>query len=503
MILSRENIEQIPASGDVALPLASCYQLPERVLQFGTGVFLRGLPDYIIDQANRKGIFNGRIIVVKSTGSGATDAFARQQGLYTLCIRGVENGREIRENIINASISRVLSARDEWSKILEYAASETLQVIISNTTEVGITLVKNDRITSQPPVSFPGKLLAFLYERYRVFGGTEKSGMVIIPTELVPDNGTLLKNICIELAALNQLEPAFINWLANANDFCNSLVDRIVPGRLPDKEAAGIRQQNGYTDELMIMSEPYALWAIETDRERTREILSFGQANEGVVITNDISKFRKLKLYLLNSAHTLSCGLALLSGFDTVKEAMANPFFEQFISGLICSEIAGSIIGKEIKEEEVQRFGKMVLDRFRNPFIEHRWQSISMQYTSKMLMRSVPVLQAHYSRTTKVPERIATGFAAYIIFMHSTINEKGQYAGRIHDKEYVIHDDYAAMLHDKWKSGNVKQVVHTILSDEDLWDADLTKLSGFEVAVAGVVRKFIDQDILKLETIQA
>src|SRR5436305_8871225 len=193
MILSQYTLKNI-SNNSVVIPDETLFELPEKVLQFGTGVLLRGLPDYFIDKANRLGIFNGRIVVVKSTAQGDSSSFAKQDGLYTLCVRGIENGKKVEENIIQSSISRVLHAHDEWEQVLECAHDSHMQVIISNTTEVGIQLV-NDDIRRHPPTSFPGKLLAFLYERFKAFGGSAHSGMVIIPTELIPDNGKKLESI--------------------------------------------------------------------------------------------------------------------------------------------------------------------------------------------------------------------------------------------------------------------------------------------------------------------
>ncbi|HNA18162.1 MAG TPA: altronate oxidoreductase, partial [Ferruginibacter sp.] len=274
MLLSKYNLKNIHTE-QVAVPNPALFDLPEKVLQFGTGVLLRGLPDYFIDKANKQGIFNGRIVLVKSTDGGDATAFEKQDGLYTLCIRGVENGGKYEEDIINASISRVLSARSEWNKVLECAHNPQLKIIISNTTEVGIQLVHDD-IRRYPPVSFPGKLLAFLYERYKAFEGSRQSGMVIVPTELISDNGKKLESIVIELAHLNGLEEAFIDWLENANRFCNSLVDRIVPGKPDEVLQRSIETRLGYTDELLIMSEVYRLWAIEGDEE-IAETLSFAR----------------------------------------------------------------------------------------------------------------------------------------------------------------------------------------------------------------------------------
>ncbi|MEO7769236.1 MAG: tagaturonate reductase, partial [Ferruginibacter sp.] len=328
MILSRFNLKNIDAA-IVSVPDDGLFSLPEKVLQFGTGVLLRGLPDYFIDKANRKGLFNGRIVVVKSTDGGDGAAFEKQDGLYTLCMRGLVNGQPVEENVISSSISRVLSAAKEWETVLECAHNPDLTVIVSNTTEVGIELV-NDDIRRYPPVSYPGKLLAFLYKRYQFFEGSPQNGMVIVPTELISDNGKKLEAIVLEQAHLNGLEEDFIEWLEQSNHFCNSLVDRIVPGKPAPAIKAALEAQIGYEDDLITMSEVYSLWAIEGN-DHVKEVLSFAGADSGIVITNDITLFKELKLRLLNGTHTLSCGVAFLAGFTTVKQAMNDSVISGFL----------------------------------------------------------------------------------------------------------------------------------------------------------------------------
>ncbi|HMD00174.1 MAG TPA: tagaturonate reductase, partial [Ferruginibacter sp.] len=340
MILSRYTIKNIQ-SASIEVPTEAMLELPEKVLQFGTGVLLRGLPDYFIDKANKKGIFNGRIVVVKSTDGGDAVSFDKQDGLYSLCVRGIENGESKEENIVCAAISRVLSAKNEWDKILECAKNPELKVIISNTTEVGIELVHDD-ITRYPPVSFPGKLLAFLHERYKAFNGSKDSGMVIVPTELIVDNGKKLESIVAELAHLNGLDDNFIDWLENSNSFCNSLVDRIVPGKPDVASKESLEKMLGYSDELLTMCEVYRLWAIEGD-EKIASVLTFAQADEAVVIAKNIDLFRELKLRLLNGTHTLSSGIAVLSGIKTVKQAMDDATMSTYISNLMRKEIAPAI----------------------------------------------------------------------------------------------------------------------------------------------------------------
>jgi tagaturonate reductase len=496
MQLSKKNLKNIVAQPGLIIPDEKLLSLPEKVIQFGTGVLLRGLPDYFIDKANRQGVFNGRVVIVKSTSQGGTDAFSQQDGLFTLCIKGIEDGNKVEETIINSSISRVLSANDEWKTILACAHNPEMQIVISNTTEVGITLV-DDNILSVPPVSFPGKLLAFLYERYKAFKGSEESGMVIIPTELIMDNGTKLRSIVLELAKMNKLEEAFTNWINMANHFCNSLVDRIVPGKLPEKDKLETEKQLSYTDDLMIMSECFRLWAIESDSDRVKQVLSFSQVDDGVVIAPSIEKFRELKLRLLNGSHTFSCGVAYLSGFATVKEAMANETFSSFINDLSMQEIATAISGYIIKYEEACTFALKVIDRFRNPFLDHQWLSISVQFSSKMKMRNVPILLKHYEKSKQVPENMALGFAAFLLFMKTKKTGDNKYEGHANGKNYTVQDDNVAWFAEHWQSKKVDEVIDAILADKDFWGADLSALPGFAEAVKKNLNLLVDKGVAK------
>jgi tagaturonate reductase len=482
MQLTKKILNEISGTEGLVVPVEKMFELPEKVLQFGTGVLLRGLPDYFIDKANRNGVFNGRIVVVKSTSQGSADAFDQQDGLYTLYVRGIENGAMTEEAIINSSISRVLSAKEQWAEILQCAHNPEMKVVISNTTEVGIVLTE-DNITLTPPQSFPGKLLAFLYERYKAFKGAEESGMVIVPTELIIDNGNKLRSIVLELANTNKLEAPFIQWLQTANHFCNSLVDRIVPGKLPEADKKLAEERLGYTDELMIMAETFRLWAIESSSERVKEILSFSKTDEGVVITSDIDKFRELKLRLLNGTHTFSCGLAFLAGFETVKEAMNDEEFSSYVRRLMMLEIAAVLDGELISYNEACAFANQVADRFRNPFLDHKWISITMNYTSKMKLRNIPLLVKHYEKSTNVPENMALGFAAYLLFMKCRNNGNSGHEGEADGKKYTIQDEMAGYFADKWAAGNIDTFVDEVLAEKKLWDADISALKGFSQAV--------------------
>jgi len=445
-MLNKKTYASIAAENVDAL-----FALPEKVLQFGTGVLLRGLPDYFIDKANKQGLFNGRIVVIKSTDQGGTDAYELQDGLYTILEKGIENGKAVQRTTINASISRVISAKSQWQEVLACAANKELQVIISNTTEVGITLVTSDA-TANFPESFPGKLLHFLMERYRVFDGSKEAGMVIIPTELISDNGIKLKEIVLKLAALKKLDAAFIEWLETENDFCSSLVDCIVPGKLPAAEKELFEKESGYQDQLAIMSEPYRLWAIETSKERTAAILSFAGADARVILAPSINKYKEIKLRLLNATHSLCCGVAHLSGFVTVRDALKDKHFRSFISAMLLEEIVPLVADGDISLQEASTFALQVIDRFSNQSIEHLWLNISVQYTSKMQMRVVPLIEKYLEQNGKAPKLMTFGFAAFIIFMKSKAAPTQKYMGTYAGADYEIKDDKAAEMSNVWAS---------------------------------------------------
>jgi len=499
MQLSKQVLAQIEANPSLDVPDINVFELSEKVLQFGTGVLLRGLPDYFIDKANKQGVFNGRVVVIKTTQSDSS-AFDKQDGLYTVCVRGVENGNIVEQNIINASISRVLNANTEWEKILACAHNPEMQIVFSNTTEVGIQLT-DDLVDNNPPTSYPGKLLAFLFERFKAFKGSAESGMIIVPTELITDNGSKLESILLELAHRNNLDYTFIEWLETNNTFCNSLVDRIVPGK-PDKATLQkLETELGYTDALLTMTEVFSLWAIEGD-EKTKERLSFYKTDDAVVITPDITLFKELKLRLLNGTHTFNCGLAFLGGFNITREAVTDKTFSVFAKNLMHTEIANAI-PVEIDNKVKKDFANAVFERFCNPFIDHQWISITAQYTSKMKMRNVPLLLQHYTTTHVVPMHMATGFAGFLLFMKAIKFVNGKYIGENNEIDYVITDDAASYFYTAWQQHSPAELAKTVMENEEMWDTDLTKLPGFLQAVqeqlAGIMENGVLLTIAALE----
>ncbi len=239
------------------------------------------------------------------------------------------------------------------------------------------------------------------------------------------------------------------------------------------------------------MSEPYSLWAIETGNDHTRQLLSFSKADRGVVITNNIHKFRELKLRLLNATHTFSCGLAHLSGFTLVNEAMQDNTFNAFLRNLMLQETIPCITDNDITVEDAQAFANNVINRFSNPFIRHKWLSITLQYSGKMKQRCVPLISKHYSLNAQPPMHMALGFAAYLLFMKATSMHDGQYYGERNGEQYLIQDDKAEYFYELWQHNSTADVISEALTNTALWGEDLSTLPGFENAVLMYINELI------------
>jgi tagaturonate reductase len=347
---------------------------------------------------------------------------------------------------------------------------------------VGIQYVE-EKVDGVVPASYPGKLLAVLLERYRCFNGDTAKGFTIVPTELLVDNGRLLKEIVLKLAAHNELPADFINWINTANTFCSSLVDRIVPGK--PKDLAAQNEAAGYEDGLWIEAEPFLLWAIEGS-EKVAEKLSFKQADERMLVAESITPYREQKLRILNGSHTAAVAVGYLSGLNTVYECMQNPVMKRFFETVVLEEILPTL--QELGPQ-TEVFAKDVLDRFANPFIEHKLLSITFQQSAKTNARNVRTLLRYYEQKKMLPPMISMGVAASILFIKPVRQDGGKYQGQRGDVFYDINDDNAAIFAAHWDGVKISEkaavsgLVQQVLGDKRLWETDLNAVPGFSESI--------------------
>lgn len=471
-------------------PLPESPERPERIMQFGTGAFLRGFFGDIIGGANARGVFDGSIVAVGSTGSGRGAALARQGGVYALALQGLAAGVDVDALRIISAISRGLSAADDWKEVLALARSPELQFVVSNTTEVGLALVPDDPFGPGAPRSFPAKLTRVLYERWTALGAGSHAALTILPCELVEHNGTTLRSLVHEQAARWTLDPAFPAWLDAHCRFCNTLVDRIVPGAPRDDERERLELRLGAHDELLAVGEPYRLFAIEGD-DVLRAALTFSHGDATVVIAPDITPFRTRKVRVLNGGHTVSVAAGLLCGVETVRDLVTDDRLGRFLHRAIFKEIVPSL-----DVDDGEPFARDVLDRFANPRIRHALADITLQGTAKMRVRVVPTIAAFSARTGRVPQALAFGFAAHLLFLRGDVQERWKGEGRA-----VPVDADGAAVHDAWPAADtssaagVEAFVRLVCSDAARWGTDLCAVDGFVPAVAGHLGRALRHEI--------
>lgn len=395
-----------------ALWPASSYsreKLPERVLQFGSGMLLRALCDAAIDAANRAGKRAGRVVVVQSTREGAQRATAlnAQDGLFTLVERGLARGERVERADTIGAIARALSAEGHWDAVREVASRPESRVIISNVSEAGFHI----------DAPFPARLTDALHARFT--RAPDAAPVFVIPTELVPNNGPHLAEMVHELAGQPERferPHAFRDWLKASVRFCSSLVDRIVTAPPPDQHAA-LEAKLGYRDALLTVAEPYALWAIEADPAELRAAFPIESAH--VVFASDITLYRERKLRLLNALHTATAPLALLAGIRTVREAMAHLPFAAFQKRLLFEEI---IPATDLPAAEARSFANQVLERFANPWLDHEWRVIATNQEEKFRIRVVPLI------VRRPAPGLALAAAVHLAFTHAPFEALGDAA---------------------------------------------------------------------------
>jgi tagaturonate reductase len=459
-------------------------QLPERVLQFGTGVLLRALSAAAVDAANRAGRFNGRIVVVQSTPSGVASAMNAQDGLFTLVERGLEQGAPVERVRLIGAISRALVADTQWDAVRAVVARPELQVIVSNVTEAGF----------RRDAGFPARLVDLLRTRRAAL--PDGPPLFVIPTELVPENGSRLAEMVDDLLGRSSEGRAIRDWMSRTVRFCSSLVDRITTGPPTAAIHAELEANFGYADALLTLTEPHCLWAMEADPAVLSAAFPIDRS-PGVVFAPDIAFYSQRKLRLLNGAHTAMAPLAILKGVETVREATEHPRLGALLRRILFDEI---VPGTNLPVAEAESFAHTVVERFRNPWLEHRWQVIATNQTPKLRVRVLPSVAGFAVQCGRIPQGLALACAASLRFTRciaqvSATEGRGWWRG----VSYPIQDVDLPRLVGHWWAvdpehapgpvplDTLRRLVTRVLGDADLWGTPLTGIPGLVDAVTSAL----------------
>ena len=467
---------------------------PERVLQFGEGNFLRAFVDYWFDMSNEKAGWNGKCVLVQPIAPGLAGLINEQEGLYTLYLRGRQNGEKVDQKRVISSVSRCLNPYEQadYEAMMQVAVSDDLEYIVSNTTEAGIVYDPACQKDDCPPSSFPAKLTQVLYHRYHA----GKPGLVILSCELIDNNGKELKKCVDQYVAQWGLEAGFCDWLETCT-FCSTLVDRIVPGRIRDpEEAARLEAENGYHDELIDVGEIFGVWNIEGPAWLENK-LPFKAAGLNCPVVPDVTPYKKRKVRILNGAHTGFVLGAYLAGFDIVRDCMQDDTVRGFMNKMLHEEVIPTL---PLDKQDLEDFASAVQDRFNNPFVNHELMSISLNSTSKWRARNMPSFLEYIGKTGSLPTCLTASFAAYVAFFSNDIQaltDKGLVCRRPKGNEYVCSDDrWVLEFYFDHKDDSIEALVHAVMTNEKMWGQDLSQIDGFESAVVSCLHTIREQGAL-------
>lgn len=467
----------------------------EKVLQFGEGNFLRAFVDYWFDVSNEKAGWNGKCVLVQPIGNGLSQLINEQEGLYTLYLRGMENGEKVDRKRVISVVSRCLNPYDraDYDAMMDFAASDTIEYIVSNTTEAGIVYDPACKLTDLPCASFPGKLTQVLYHRWQA----GKSGLVILSCELIDNNGKELLRCVNQYIDQWGLEDGFRSYVNESCTFCSTLVDRIVPGRIRDAaEVARLEQENGYADPLTDVGEVFGVWNIEGPAWLADK-LPFKAAGLNCPVVPDVTPYKKRKVRILNGAHTGFVLGAYLAGFDIVRDCMYNDTVRGYMNKMLHEEVIPTL---PLDKADLEGFAAAVQDRFCNPFVNHELMSISLNSTSKWRARNLPSFLAYVDLTGKLPACLTMSFAAYIAFFSNDIqelNDAGLVCRRAKGNVYTCSDDRPVLeFYYAHRDDSVEALVHAVMTNTRMWGQDLTAIAGFEAATVANLKKIRSEGAL-------
>ena len=461
--------------------MAPAPQRPVKVLQFGEGNFLRAFVDYFIDIANEKTDFNGSIALVKPINIGTLfPAFKEQDYRYTVMLRGLVDGEAVEQTRVVTSVADAVDAYADYDRYAAYARLDSLRFIVSNTTEAGIVLDESDELALCPPRTYPGKLTKLLFERAEHFGYAMDKGLIILPVELIDDNGIMLKKCVKALAKIWNLGEKFDVWLEEACVFTSTLVDRIVTG-YPRGEDQAIWEKLGYEDRILVTAEPFGLWVIESGKDISQE-LPLPQCGLPVIYTDNQKPYKQRKVRILNGAHTSFVPAAFQCGYDIVLDAMKDPMILNFMQKTLYDEVIPTL---DLPRDDLMAFAEAVTGRFMNPFIKHALLSICLNSVSKWRARCMPSLMVYVERTGKLPERLTFSLASLMSLYRGGKLVDGKLECTRDGQPYTLQDDAAVLEFFATTSGQAPaDQARAFLSNESFFGPDLCKVPGLIESVS-------------------
>lgn len=496
--LDREFVGQLQGSDSIEIGSGLCGSVT--VLQFGEGNFLRAFVDWMFDKLNAETDFKGDTVIVQPIEQGRAKELKDAECVYTVLLRGKQGGQIVDNKRIITTVADAISCYDDFEYLCELAVSKDLRFIVSNTTEAGIVYNHEEYTPDSPQKTFPAKLTALLKKRFDSIGDAPGSGLIFLPVELIENNGSTLKSCISKYAADWGFSREFTDWLEDECIFCDTLVDRIVTG-YPSDQIDRIQTEPGYKDDNLVAAEIFHLWVIKSNKDIRKE-LPFEDAGLNVIWTDDLAPYRNCKVRFLNGAHTSSVLAAFHCGLDLVRQMIEDDTMKHYLDRIIFNEISPAV---DLSQDEKAKFANAVIERFSNPFVDHRLLDISLNSVSKWAVRVMPTLLDRTAAYGRPPRLLAFSLAALLRFYRGSF-KNGRCVGTREEsgQEYEIRDDEYVLgfFADQWAKNKIETIVIESLQNEKLWSKKLDTVEGLTEMVTADL-KLIDTAGMKAAILNA
>jgi len=447
-----------------------------KILQFGEGNFLRTFVDLYFETLNQEGYGPYEVNILKPITFGNLSKFYKQNNKYHIILRGNKNNKDAEDVYKVNVVKNAIENFNDNSYVFNLIKDPDLKIVVSNTTEAGIAYNEKDKMYDYDSITYPGKLTCLLYLRFKA----NLKGLHILPVELIENNANELYKDVDKYITLWNLGEDFRKYNNEENVYSNTLVDRIVSGYPRDEVTKEhLTKLIGEQDELMSIGEPFGLWVIE-NKGNIKNLIKDGTHNIDVILTDDISYYKKRKVRVLNGSHTNLVPISLYYGKETVYDVMKDPKLSKFVEDTLTYDI-NPFVSSDLNM--TKKFADEVKGRFLNPFLNHQLTSISLNSISKWKARDLCSFIDYYKKNNSIPKYLTIGFA-YLIYMYQHIEKSGdKYICKLPTRTIDFKDDLVYLEY--FKSHSVRD----FLKDKSIWDIDLTTFNGLEETINDYLSK--------------
>lgn len=415
--LSQLTLAQLPA--DVQRPDYQRSAVKPGIVHLGIGAFHRAHQAFYTEAVLNQFGGDWGIIGCSLRSPSVRDQLAPQDCYYTL----VERSGEGEKLQLIGAVQQTLVGPEDPVALVEIMAANNIKIISLTVTEKGychdpasgnLNLqhpdIVHDLQNLAAPKSAIGYMVAALKKRFEKNG----KGLTLLSCDNLPNNGEVVEKVVTQFA--QQISPELAAWIKTHAAFPSTMIDRIVPATT-EQDRAEIEARIGLRDEGMVVCEPFSQWVIEDKFADGRPAWE----KVGALLVKDVRVFEKIKLRLLNGAHSTMAYTGYLSGFEYIAEVMEQPAFVNMVKTYMAREAGETVVAPE--GFDIEAYKQQLRDRFSNKALKHRTWQIAMDGSQKLPQRLLETLREQLAGNGHI-DILCLGVAAWIRYV-SGVDEHG------------------------------------------------------------------------------